>query len=477
MIPFCREVLLWLWYISSDRLIKMGAKEQLNLDFGDKFNILPDKEKWEIISHYLIAQDPDSSRDLWLGQLKPLSLGRDKFVFTVSASFTKEWIEKHYLALLEKTAERFTGHPVKVEINVVPTDHLRTKKPKKKRKPPFGLSLNEDYTFENFVVGQSNRLAYATAKAVVERPGRKSHNPLFIHGGVGLGKTHLIQAVGNALLSTTDMDVVYMPAELFTFEYVESLKKGQMSLFRERYRNVDVWLVDDIQFIADKERTTEEFFHTFNTLYETGKQIIICSDRAPEELAPLHPRVVSRLKNGPVVSITIPDLELRLAILQKKAEGEKFNLSPEILLYIAREIKSNIRDLEGALAKLMAWSSINNAPLTLPIAEELLVDYIGKKQRIITIEDVVRTICKYFNISQRVLKGKRRDRKVSLPRQICMYLCRELTSAPVTDIARALGKTHPAVITGYNKIREELTKDRELAELVQKITSTLLANR
>lgn len=454
---------------------KMGATDQLNLDFGDKFNILPDKEKWEIISHYLISQDPDSSRDLWLGQLKPVSLGGEKFIFNVSANFTKEWIEKHYLALLEETAQRFTGHPVKIEINVVPPEQLRErKKPKKKRKPSFGLSLNENYTFENFVVGQSNRLAYATAKDVAERPGRRNYNPLFIHGGVGLGKTHLIQAVGNAILSNTEMEVVYMPAEFFTFDYVESLKNGQMSLFRDRYRRIDVWLLDDIQFIADKERTTEEFFHTFNALYETGKQIIICSDRPPEELAPLHPRVISRLKNGPVMSIAPPDLELRLAILQKKAEQENFNLSPEILLYVAREIKSNIRDLEGALAKLMAWSSINNAQLTLPIAEELLVDYIGRRHREITIDDVLKTVCKYFNISPRVLKGKRRDRKVSLPRQICMYLCRELTSAPVTDIARALGKTHPAVISNYNKIKEELARDTELAKLVQKITSKLL---
>lgn len=457
-------------------LKKMGAKDQLNLDFGEKFNILPDKDKWEIISHYLISQDPDSSRDLWLGQLKPVSLGTDKFIFTVSASFTKEWIEKHYLTLLEKTAERFTGHPVKVEINVVPPNHLRTKKkPEKRRKPPFGLSLNENYTFETFVVGQSNRLAYATARDVAERPGRRSYNPLFIHGGTGLGKTHLIQAIGNALLSDTEMEVVYMPAEFFTFDYVESLKSGKMSLFRDRYRHIDVWLLDDIQFIADKERTTEEFFHTFNVLYETGKQVIICSDRPPEELAPLHPRVISRLKNGPVMSIAPPDLELRLAILQKKAEQEKFNLSPEIMLYIAREIKSNIRDLEGALAKLMAWSSINNnAPLTLPLAEELLADYIGRKHRVITIDDVLKTVCKYFNISQRVLRGKRRDRKVSLPRQICMYLCRELTSAPVTEIARVLGKTHPAVINNYNKIKEELTRDTELAKLVQKIMSMLL---
>lgn len=456
----------------------MRAKDQLNLDFGDKFNILPDKEKWEIISHYLIAQEPDSSRDLWLGQLKPISLGTDKFVFSVSASFTKEWIEKHYLTLLEKTAERFTGHPVKVEIYVVPTNHLRDKKKlKKKRKPPFGLSLNENYTFDNFVVGQSNRLAYAAARDVAERPGRRNYNPLFIHGGVGLGKTHLLQAVGNALLSTTELTVVYVPAEYFTFEYIEALKNGQMSLFRERYRSIDVWLVDDIQFIADKERTTEEFFHTFNALYETGKQIIICGDRPPEELAPLHPRVVSRFKNGPIMSISPPDLELRLAILQKKAEQEKINLSPEILLYIAREIKSNIRDLEGALAKLSAWSSLNNAQLTLPIAQELLVDYIGRRHRDITIDDVIKTVCKRFNVSLRVLRGKRRDRKVSLPRQICMYLCRELTSASVVDIARALGKTHPAVITNYNKIREELQKDKELAKIIQELTSILLPNR
>ncbi|MBC7328499.1 chromosomal replication initiator protein DnaA [bacterium] len=453
----------------------MGAKNQLNLDFGDKFNILPDKEKWEIISHYLISQDPGSSRDLWLSQLRPVSLGTDKFIFTVSASFTKEWIEKHYLDLLEKTAERFTGHPVKVEINVVPTNNLRERKRiKKKRKPAFGLSLNENYTFDNFVVGQSNRLAYAAAKDVAEKPGRKNYNPLFIHGGVGLGKTHLLQAVGNALLANSEMEVVYVPAEYFTFDYVEALKSGQMSLFRSRYRNIDVWLVDDIQFIADKERTTEEFFHTFNALYETGKQIIICSDRPPEDLDTLHRRIVSRLKNGPIMGISPPDLELRLAILQKKAEQEKANIPPEILLYIAREIKSNIRDLEGALAKLIAWSSINDAQLTLPLAEELLVDYIARKPKAITIDEVINTVCKYFNITQRTLKGKRKDRKVSLPRQICMYLCRELTSASVTDIARALGKTHPAVISNYNKIKEEMARDQELTKLIQKITSMLL---
>lgn len=453
----------------------MGVKDQLNLDFGDKFNILPDKDKWEIISQHLIEEEPDSSRDLWLGQLKPVSLGRERFIFSVSASFTKEWIEKHYLNLLEKTAARFTGHPVEVEINVVPPDQLREKKKtRKKKKQTFGLSLNENYTFDSFVVGQSNRLAYATARDVAERPGRSKYNPLFIHSGVGLGKTHLIQAVGNLLLSTTEMEVVYVSAECFTFEYVEALKAGQMSLFRDRYRKMDVWLVDDIQFIADKERTTEEFFHTFNALYETGKQIIICSDRPPTELVPLHPRIVSRFKNGPVMSISPPDLELRLAILQKKAEQEKIDLPPEIFLYIAREINSNIRDLLGALAKLMAWISLNNAQLTLPLAEELLVDYIPKKQRTIAIDDVLKTVSAYFNISLRLLRGKRRDRKVSLPRQICIYLCRELTAASVVDIARAVGKTHPAVINSYNKIKEDLRRDKELAKIVQEISSMLL---
>ncbi|MBC7328978.1 chromosomal replication initiator protein DnaA [bacterium] len=455
----------------------MGAKDQLNLDFGDKFNLLPDKDKWEIISQYLIAQDPDSSRDLWLSQLKPVTLGIDRFIFTVSARFAKEWIEKHYLSLLEETASKFTGHQVKIEIHVVPPQKRERKKTAKKRKPPFGLSLNENYTFENFVVGQSNRLAYAAAKDVSERPGRKTYNPLFIHGGVGLGKTHLIQAVGNALLESSEMEVVYVPAEYFTFEYVEAIKNGRMSAFREKYRNIDVWLVDDIQFIADKERTTEEFFHTFNTLYETGKQIIICSDRPPEELAPLHPRILSRLKHGPVMGISPPDLELRLAILQKKAEQENFNISPEILLYVAREIKTNIRDLEGALAKLMAWTSINGTQLTLPLAEELLVDYIGRKQINLTIEDVVKAVCRHFNISQRLIRGKRKDKKVAQPRQICMYLCRELTSAPITEIARALGRTHPAVISGYNKIKEELQRDKELAKLVQDITSKLLPSK
>ncbi len=452
----------------------MGAREQLNLDFGDKFNILPDKEKWEIISQHLIAQDPDSSRDLWLNQLKPVSLGVDRFIFSVSARFTKEWIEKHYITLLEETAAKFTGHPVKIEIHVVPSQKGDKKKTQKKRKPPFGLSLNENYTFENFVVGQSNRLAYAAAKDVSERPGRKSYNPLFIHGGVGLGKTHLLQAVGNALLESTEMEVVYVPAEYFTFEYVEAIKAGKMASFRNKYRSVDVWLVDDIQFIADKERTTEEFFHTFNTLYETGRQIIICSDRPPEELTPFHPRILSRLKHGPVMGISPPDLELRLAILQKKAEQENFNISPEILFYIAREIKTNIRDLEGALAKLMAWTSINNTQLTLPLAEELLVDYIGKKQVNLTIDDVVKAVCNHFGVSLRLIRGKRRDRKATLPRQICMYLCRELTSAPITEIARALGKTHPAVISAYNKVKEELRNNKELTEIIQKITNKLL---
>ncbi len=451
----------------------MGMNGQLNLDFGNKFASLPDDKKWQVVCEHLASKGLDSSLEVWLRQIKPLSLSGDKFVFAASSSFAKEWIEKRYLSLLKETLSQFEGNEVEVELRVVPEKRDKEKTPSK-RKTQTGLPLNPRYTFETFVVGPSNRFAYSSAKAVSASPG-SSYNPLFIYGGVGLGKTHLMQAIGNSILENFDANVMYVSGEYFTTQYIEALKDGKISSFRKKFRSVDIWLLDDIQFIADKERTTEEFFHTFNTLYEMGKQIVICSDRAPSQLQLFHPRVRSRLESGVIAGIRPPDFETRLAILEKKLEMEKASLPQEVLLYIAKVIQSNIRALEGALVKLLAWTSINNTLPSLPLAQEVIEDYIEKKEAKanVGIQDIISAISKYFGISPRTLRGKRKDKKVLLPRQICMYLCRELTPASVTEIAKVLGRTHPAVLNGYNRIKEQIERDKELASIIQKIISLL----
>ncbi|MGL5675290.1 MAG: chromosomal replication initiator protein DnaA, partial [Cellulosilyticaceae bacterium] len=337
-------------------------------------------------------------------------------------------------------------------------------------------NLNPRYVFNSFVVGNSNRMAHAAALAVAEAPAR-AYNPLFLYGGVGLGKTHLMHSIAHYILEQNpNAKVLYASSEKFTNELINSIKDDKNEAFRNKYRNIDVLLIDDIQFIAGKERTQEEFFHTFNTLHEANKQIIISSDRPPKEIETLEDRLRSRFEWGLIADIQGPDLETRIAILRKKAEIESLSVPEEVLLFIAKTVISNIRELEGALNRIIAFSSLANKPITVELANEALKDLISKdKPRIITADYIQEIVANYFHLKPEELKSSKRTRNIAFPRQIAMYLCRKLTDLSLPKIGEKFGgRDHTTIIHGYEKISKDILKDIELsqtiAELENKIT-------
>ncbi|SUY54196.1 chromosome replication initiator DnaA [Clostridium tetani] len=335
--------------------------------------------------------------------------------------------------------------------------------------------LNPKYTFDSFVIGNSNRFAHAASLAVAEAPA-KAYNPLFIYGGVGLGKTHLMHAIGHYILqNNSNVKVVYVSSEKFTNELINSIKDDKNEEFRNKYRNVDVLLIDDIQFIAGKERTQEEFFHTFNALHEANKQIILSSDRPPKEIPTLEDRLRSRFEWGLIADIQAPDFETRMAILKKKADVEHLNIPNEVMVYIATKIKSNIRELEGALIRIVAFSSLTNKEISVDLASEALKDIISSKEsNQVTIELIQDIVSSYFNLRVEDFKSSRRTRNVAFPRQIAMYLCRKLTDNSLPKIGEEFGgRDHTTVIHGYEKISTALKKDESLQKTVNELTSKI----
>ncbi|NLJ41005.1 MAG: chromosomal replication initiator protein DnaA, partial [Clostridiales bacterium] len=336
-------------------------------------------------------------------------------------------------------------------------------------------ALNIKYTFDSFVIGNSNRFAHAACLAVSEAPAN-AYNPLFIYGGVGLGKTHLMHAIGHFILSQTpNTKVLYVSSEKFTNELITSIQTNKNVEFRNRYRNVDVLLVDDIQFIAGKESTQEEFFHTFNTLHESNKQIIISSDRPPKEIPTLEDRLRSRFEWGLIADIQPPDLETRIAILKKKAEQEQIEVDDDILLFIAQRIQSNIRELEGALIRILAYSTLNNNRLDISIADEALKDIISNNgPRTITPALIMEVVAAFYNLKTDDFRSKKRNRAISYPRQIAMYLCRELTDLSLPKIGEEFGgRDHSTVIHAYDKIANSSSKDPELSKALGQIRKEL----
>ncbi len=339
----------------------------------------------------------------------------------------------------------------------------------------YTTRLNAKYTFDTFVVGNSNRFAHAACLAVAEAPG-KAYNPLFIYGGVGLGKTHLMQAIGHFVLDRSPATrVVYAPCEKFTNDLINAIRDDKTVEFRERYRNVDVLLIDDVQFLAQKERTQEEFFHTFNTLHEAGKQIVISSDRPPKEIPTLEDRLRSRFEWGLISDIQAPDLETRIAILKKKAGIEGLDMPPEVLAYIANQIRSNIRELEGALTRVAAHCSIHNRPLTVATAAECLKDIIpSQKPKQVSIFHIQQAVAEFYQMPPENMKAKTRTRTISYPRQVAMYLCRELTEESLPTIGLAFGgRDHTTVLHACSKIRSDMEDDEALAAAIRIIIARL----
>jgi len=334
--------------------------------------------------------------------------------------------------------------------------------------------LNPKYTFDAFVIGSGNQFAHAAARAVAERPS-KAYNPLFLYGGVGMGKTHLMQAIGQDVKKRTpEASICYVSSEKFTNEMINSLLYDKMTSFRDKFRGVDVLLIDDIQFLAQKERTQEEFFHTFNALHESMKQIVIASDRPPKELAEIEDRLRSRFEWGLIADIQPPDLETKVAILQKKSETERVPLPTDLALYIASNVRTNVRELEGALIRLIAYCSLTGAEVTLSTAQQVLKNFIDSQARKISIEAIQKAVAEQFGLRVPEIKAKNNSRSIVVPRQIAMYLAKQMTEASLPEIGRQFGgKHHTTVMHSIGKIDEQRRADKDLNRLINKLTETL----
>ena len=444
------------------------------------------KELWEKTLNIIKGELTEVSFNTWIKSCEPISISSNTIKISVPNSFTQDILEKRYKDLVINSIEVACSKTYNLEFliasEIQDAEELeeKTKQPKKDNmtvvvNDEMSSTLNPKYTFNSFVIGNSNRFAHAASLAVAESPA-KAYNPLFIYGGVGLGKTHLMHAIGHYILQNNpNAKVVYVSSEKFTNELINAIKDDKNEEFRTKYRSVDVLLIDDIQFIAGKERTQEEFFHTFNTLHEANKQIILSSDRPPKEIPTLEDRLRSRFEWGLIADIQAPDFETRMAILKKKADVEKLNVPNEVMVYIATKIKSNIRELEGALIRIVAYSSLTNREITVDLASEALKDIISNKQnKSITIDLIQDVIATYFNLRVEDLKSQRRTRNVAYPRQIAMYLSRKLTDMSLPKIGEEFGgRDHTTVIHAYEKISESLNRDESLEHTLNDITKKL----
>ncbi|CDM67199.1 Chromosomal replication initiator protein DnaA [Clostridium bornimense] len=409
------------------------------------------------------------SFNTWIKSICPIEITGDTIKLSVPNDFTREILEGRYKDLLINAIKVATNKEYKIEF-LIGSEEAITKSETPKQNivmssPADGMQavLNPKYTFDSFVIGNSNRFAHAASLAVSESPA-KAYNPLFIYGGVGLGKTHLMHAIGHYILNKNPKArVAYISSEKFTNELINSIKDDTNEEFRSKYRNVDVLLIDDIQFIAGKERTQEEFFHTFNALHDANKQIILSSDRPPKEIPTLEDRLRSRFEWGLIADIQPPDFETRIAILKKKADEENLDIPNDVLGYIANTIKSNIRELEGALIRIVAFSSLTNKEISVDLALLALRDIIANRSsKAITIEYIQEMVANYFNVTVEDLKSARRTKSITYPRQIAMYLCRKNTDNSLPKIGEEFGgRDHTTVIHAYEKISDALNKDKD----------------
>ena len=418
------------------------------------------------------------SYETWIKNLEIQSFNGDVVTLVASSNFQKESVQSRYIDLLTNTFKFVTNKECSVIIKS--KDELEDTTSDLPTDAGYGYSnssLNPKYTFDTFVVGNNNKFAHAAALAVAEAPAT-SYNPLFIYGGVGLGKTHLMHAIGNTILrKNKDYNILYVTSEKFTNQLINAIKDNTSEQFRNKYRNIDVLLIDDIQFIAGKERIQEEFFHTFNTLHESGKQIILSSDRPPKEINLLEDRLKSRFEWGLIADISNPDYETRLAILRKKAQLDNIIVDDEILSNIANRIDSNIRELEGTLNKLIATSSLTNSPITKAMAEKAINDIVAQQEKVISAEFIQETVAKYFDISAKDLKGSKRSNDVAFPRQIAMYLCRKVAQMSLPQIGKDFGKRdHTTVMHAYNKIEKDMKENQNTRLIVESVEKILLSD-
>jgi len=412
--------------------------------------------------------------ETWFRPINLIEIDETKITISVPNSFFKDWIAEHYMSLIKEAVQNISKKDLNISFVVSKEGAKEEQKNMSMTKIRSVIGLNPNYTFENFVVGASNQFAHAASLAVADLPA-KSYNPLFIYGGVGLGKTHLMHAIGHYILNKDqNMKVRYISSESFINELIGAIQHDRMAKFRNKYRNMDVLLVDDIQFFSGKDRTQEEFFHTFNTLYESHRQIVISSDSFPKDIPGLEERLRSRFEWGLIADIHPPDLETKIAILNKKAERVNITIPLEVAYLIANKIKSNIRELEGCLTRISAFSSLTGTEIDVTLAKEVLQDMFLKRERQIDIEIIQKVVSKYFGIHVSDLKSKKRDRVITMPRQIAMYLCRNFTSSSLPEIGRSFGgKDHTTVIHSCKKIEILKKEDSKVFRDIETITHLL----
>ena len=418
--------------------------------------------------------------DLWFKPIKIASIKDQAVTLDIPNRFFKEWIEDSYPNLIKDSLETVVGYPVTLKYRVEEKQDTTQQKiisqleNKRIRLANKGIYLNPKYTFENFITGNSNQFAHAAAIAVAESPG-KTYNPLFIYGGVGLGKTHLMHAIGNKVMTgKQDVSVLYVSSEQFTNEVVSAIRHEKMSELKEKYRNLDLLLLDDVQFIANKTATQEEFFYTFNALYEKQKQIVISCDRPPKEISDVTDRLRSRFNMGLIADIQPPDIETKIAIIYKKAEMMGKKIPEDVIYYLASKIKSNIRELEGSLIRIAAQSPLTGEEINVETTKKILKDIIHDDERPITIENIQKTVCDFYNLKLTDIKARKRTKEIALPRQVAMYIGKQITDLSLNDIGKAFGgKDHATVIYACKQIEERRGKDetfnRMIENLLQKI--------
>ncbi|MEA3465499.1 MAG: chromosomal replication initiator protein DnaA [Thermodesulfobacteriota bacterium] len=440
---------------------------------------MAEKKLWQKILLEIEKKINPQHFKTWIYPIIFKKIEKEQIYLSVNNKFIKEWIVKNYINIIKNITTEITG--INYDINIIienTNNKISNTKIEKEIKPvnnPKIFNINPEYTFEKFISGSSNQFASAAAMAVANNPAT-IYNPLFIYGGVGLGKTHLIHAIGNEIINNNrNINVSYYSSEKFTNELINSIRYGKMDEFRNKFRSIDVLLIDDVQFIAGKERTQEEFFHTFNSLHESHKQIVVTSDKFPKEIPGLEERLRSRFEWGLIADIQPPDIETKQAILEAKAEQNKIILPEDVALFLSNSVISNIRELEGYLIRIGAYSSLTSTPISIEMAKNILKDIIIESSKELTIEDIQKKVSIHFNIKISELKSSKRIKSIVVPRQIAMYLCRQLTSSSFPEIGEHFGgKDHSTVIHAIRKIEKNIETDNYLRSSLKTIKNTLL---
>ena len=440
--------------------------------------------EWDEALEYIQQKVPKQVFDTWFLPVQFDKVENSTIYLGVPNKFFGEWLDTHYGALLaEAVAIAGGGEPLTVafivreKTSASPTELPSVVQGGKGQVPPKprrGILLNPKYTFRNFVVGAGNQFAHAACMAVAEQPGQ-TYNPLFIYGGVGLGKTHLLNAIGNHVAEQRDLRIAYLTTEQFTNEVINSIRYDKMMDLRKRYRHIDMLMIDDIQFLVGKERTQEEFFHTFNALYEGHKQIVLSSDRFPKDMPDIEERLRSRFEWGLIADLQPPDVETRIAILRKKSEDEGVKLPEDVIQFLSTTMKSNIRELEGSLVRLGAYASLTGQVISLDLAKTVLRDLIGDKKKVVAMDDIQEAVCAQFHVKIAELKSRRRSKTLVHPRQIAMYLCRELTDASYPEIGRQFGgKDHTTIIHACRQVTKAKETDTGLQTTIESLKEQIL---